>query len=339
MRTAVPPGFVGNFHEAGFYSSDAQFLALMVPFVTDAVRAGEPVVIGYDERKNGLLRAALGQPDAVTFVGDTALYATPAGAIEAYRQQFDRYVAAGADQIRIAGNVPHEGNGGRFDGWDRYESAVNVVWQNYPVYSRCLYDASTVSDRVREVVERTHRRLLTGEGDAAESPRYQGVIGFERLRSAADPLQETTPRIRLVDAPLKRAKRRIAEAARGRVDDAARGALVFALAEVVMNAQQYGRPPVTVTAWTDEDRIVVQVSDSGPGPRDPLTGLVAAPEGTRGAGLGLWLVHQLPHVDIAFFAGDGFTVRLRAGRVPAPREHRPGDDDLDPDPPIGRRRS
>src|ERR1700760_1543845 len=120
MRTRVPAGHVGNFHEAGYYASDEEFLAQILPFATDGVAAGEPVILGYDDRKSDLVRAALPRPDAVTFLTDTSLYATPAGAIEAYRRQFEKHMAAGAAQIRIAGDVPHEGNGGRFEGWDRY---------------------------------------------------------------------------------------------------------------------------------------------------------------------------------------------------------------------------
>ena len=203
MRTGAAHGGVGHVHEAGFYSSDTEFLALIVPFVTGGIAAGEPVVIGYDDRKCDLLRAELARPDAVSFITDTRLYATPAGAIEAYRQQFERHVAAGAEQIRIAGDVPHEGNGGRFAGWDRYESAVNVVWQDYPVYSRCLYDATTVADRVRDVVQRTHRRLLTADGRATASPHYQEVADFERLPPSTDPLEATRPAFALVDAVVK----------------------------------------------------------------------------------------------------------------------------------------
>ena len=83
MRTGAADGFVGHVHEAGFYSSDVEFLALIVPFVTGGIAAGEPVVIGYDDRKCDLLRAELSRPDAVSFIADTRLYATPAGAIEA----------------------------------------------------------------------------------------------------------------------------------------------------------------------------------------------------------------------------------------------------------------
>ena len=62
MRTGAAHGWVGNFHEAGFYSSDADFLALIMPFVIDGIAVGEPVVIGYDARKCDLIRAALPRP-------------------------------------------------------------------------------------------------------------------------------------------------------------------------------------------------------------------------------------------------------------------------------------
>jgi hypothetical protein len=320
MRTGAAHGRVGHVHEAGFYSSDVEFLALILPFVTGGIAAGEPVIIGYDDRKCDLLRAELARPDAVSFVADSRLYATPAGAIEAYRQQFHWYVGAGAEQIRIAGDVPHEGNGGRFAGWDRYESAVNVVWQDYPVYSRCLYDATTVADPVRDVVERTHRRLLAADGGATASPRYQEVADFERLPPSTDPLEATRPAFALVDPLPRKARHWVAAAARGRIDAAAFEELLFAVSEAVLNAHLYGRRPITVRVWTGSDRIVVRVHDSGPGPADPLTGLIPAAGGSAGAGFGLWLIHQFTNIDIALAAADGFTVRLCAGRLPTPTE-------------------
>ena len=77
--------------------------------------------------------------------------------------------------------------------------------------------------------------------------------------------------------------------------------------------------------WTGPDRVVVRVHDHGPGPADPLTGLVPAPGGSAGAGFGLWLIHQFTNIDIALLAAaDGFTVRLRAGCLPAPRDSATG---------------
>ena len=322
MRTGAAHGCIGHVHEAGFYSSDAEFLALIVPFVTDGTAAGEPVIIGYDDRKCELLRARLCRPDLVRFIADTSLYATPAGAIEAYREQFHWCVAAGAEQIRIAGDVPHEGNGGRFAGWDRYESAVNIAWQGYPVYSRCLYDATTVADPVRDVVERTHRRLLTAGSGATVSRRYQEVADFEPLQRAVDPLEAAPPTVELVNPSPRKARHRVAEAARGRIHVATLDELRFAASEAVLNAHLHGRRPVTVKVWTGPDRIVLRVHDTGPGPADPLIGLVPAPGGLAGRGLGLWLVHQFTNIDIDLLAtADGFTIRLRAGPLPASSEN------------------
>ncbi|MGY1617057.1 anti-sigma factor RsbA family regulatory protein [Geodermatophilus sp. SYSU D00691] len=317
MRTGAARGHTGNFHEAGFYGSDAEFLSLIVPFVREGTAAGEPVVLGYDTRKSHLLRHALPGTDGVTFLGDARLYARPAGAIEAYRRAFEEHVSAGAGQIRIAGDVPHEGNGGRFAGWDRYESAVNVVWQDHPVWSRCLYDATTVPDVVRDVVERTHRRLVSPDGAAAASPRYEEVGEYRALPPEPDPLEGTPPDVELVDSSLKRTRATVTDVARPLLDADACDELVFGASEAVINAQLYGRPPTAVRVWTTQDRVVVRVHDRGPGPADPLTGLVPTPEGTSGAGLGLWLCSQLASVDVALVTGDdGFAVRLRAGRLP-----------------------
>jgi len=144
MKTE-PAGRPERFHEVGFYRSDAEFGALIVPFVEEGVAAGQPVILGYDDRKASLLRSWLYDPGAVAFIADRSLYATPARAIASYWQMFGELTAAGATQIRIAGDVPHEGNGGRFAGWDRYEAAANTVWNQFPVWSRCLYDATTTA--------------------------------------------------------------------------------------------------------------------------------------------------------------------------------------------------
>jgi anti-sigma regulatory factor (Ser/Thr protein kinase) len=101
--------------------------------------------------------------------------------------------------------------------------------------------------------------------------------------------------------------------------------LLFAVSEAVLNAHLHGQRPITVKAWTGPDRIVVHVHDNGPGPPDPLTGLIPAPGGTAGTGLGLWLSHQFTNIDIALLAAaDGFTVRLRAGRLPGPAKSAAG---------------
>lgn len=318
MRLGVLDGFAGHFHEAGFYASDADFRTLIVPFVKEGITAGEPVVIGYDERKSDLLRWWLDEPSAVTFVADNSLYATPARAIATYRGLFEHHVASGAPQIRIAGDVPHPGNGGRFEGWDRYEFAVNTVWDEFPVRSLCLYDATTVPEPVRNVVERTHPRILTAAGEHRINNRYEGPGTNARFPTLADPLEASTPTVELIDPSAAEARHALEQIGRGRVEDHTLDDLLLGISEAVTNARLHGVPPTIVHIWAARDRLVANVQDRGHGPTDPLAGLVPMSKTTFGTGLGLWVTHLLD-IDAALISTtDGFSLRLRAGRNPAP---------------------
>ena len=319
MRTGAARGQVGHFHEAGFYGSDAEFAALIVPFAEEGIAAGEPVIIGYDDRKSRLLRSWLTDPSAVDFIGDKSLYATPARAIATYRRLFEFHVAMGAGQIRIAGDVPHPGNGGRFEGWDRYESAVNTVWQDFPVWGRCLYDTTTTPQRRCSTwpSERTpassRRRENAGPATATKTPS-----SFEGLPYAPDPLEDSAPTIELVNRPAADARHALAQIGRGRIPATTLDDLLIGVSEAVTNAQRHGRPPATVRIWATPGRIVVTVHDTGRGPADPLAGLVPAPSNISDhrLGLGLWAMHQLD-IDVALsHTDDGFTVRLRSGTIP-----------------------
>jgi hypothetical protein len=103
MRTGAARGQAGHFHEAGFYGSGAEFRSIIVPFAEEGIAAGEPVIVGYDNRKNALVRSWLTDPSAVTFLADKSLYASPSRTIAAYRRLFEFHAARGARQIRITG--------------------------------------------------------------------------------------------------------------------------------------------------------------------------------------------------------------------------------------------
>jgi anti-sigma regulatory factor (Ser/Thr protein kinase) len=319
MRTGAARGQVGHFHEAGFYSSDAEFAALIVPFAEEGIAAGEPVIIGYDDRKSDLLRSWLTDPSAVEFISDGSLYATPARAIAAYQRIFEHHVARGAGQIRIAGDVPHPGNGRRFEGWDRYESAVNTVWQDFPVWGRCLYDTTTAPAAVLDIIERTHPRLVWPSGQRQASGRYQDALAFEGLPYAPDPLEDSPPLAELVNSSTADARHALAQICAGRIPDDTIQDLLIGVTEATTNAQHHGRPPATVRIWAAGDHIVVTVHDTGQGPADRLAGLIPTPSRAAGhqLGLGLWVTHQLD-IDVTLKqTGDGFTVRLRNGPWPS----------------------
>jgi hypothetical protein len=311
-----------QFHETGFYSSDAEFRALILPFAEEGVAAGQPVILGYDQRKTRLLRSWLVNPSAVTCIAESSLYATPAGAIAAYRKLFQRHTAAGATQIRIAGDVPHEGNGGSFEGWDRYEAAVNTVWSEFPVHSRCLYDASAAAPQVLDTAMRTHPYLVLPSGERRPSHRYQDPSAFEVLPPPPDPVEQSAPAIELACLTTAQARHALTSTGRGHVPGPRLQHLVTGVSEAVSNALLHGRPPVTVRIWTAPGRIVVHVHDTGPGPAGPLAGLTPASASPGLPGSGLWLIHLLDIHPAFIRSGDGFTLRLRATAPAVPAQAR-----------------
>jgi anti-sigma regulatory factor (Ser/Thr protein kinase) len=313
MRTGAAFGQAGHFHEAGFYGSDIEFRALIVPFAEEGIAAGEPVIIGYDDRKNALVRSWLTDPSAVTFLADKSLYATPARAIATYRRLFEFHTDTGAGQIRITGELPHSGNGGSFEGWDRYEAAVNTVWDDFPVWGLCLYDSATAPAAVLDVAQRTHPRIVSPSGAHRANDRFQDAAVFEGLTFAPDPLELNMPMIEQVDRSEAEVRQALAQIGRGRVADTILDDLLIGVTVAVSNARVHGRGSMTVRMWATPNRIVVTIHDQGRGPADPLAGLVPTPSSGAQPGLGLWLIHQLD-IDVALKqADDGFTVRLRGG--------------------------
>ncbi|GAA4432192.1 anti-sigma factor RsbA family regulatory protein [Actinokineospora soli] len=294
-------------HVAGFYASEAEFRALVTPFVKE----GGAVVVMHDVEKIRLLKSWLPGSESITFLPATGMYTTPARTIAACRRLFDQLLANGAKEIRITGAVPHPGTGHRFDGWDRYESAANTIWSSYPLHSLCLYDATTTPPPVRDVVERTHPTLVTGTGPAA-NPRFDPA--FTSLPATPDPLEDDPPATTLVNPSPVDARRAVEDAARARVLDIVTADLVFGVSEATTNAILHGTPPVTLRLWTTPTRVVVHVTDSGPGPRDPHAGLI--PAARVQGGLGLWLTHQLDIEVGLITTPDGFTIRLRGGELP-----------------------
>jgi anti-sigma regulatory factor (Ser/Thr protein kinase) len=312
MRAGAPRGYLGHFHEAGFYRSEQEFRTLIVPFVEEGLTAGEPVILGYEEHKSGLLRSWLKDPAAVTFLQEESLYSTPARTIATLRRMIESHRGRGAQQIRVAGEVPHPGNGGRFDGWDRYESALNTVWGSLPVWGLCLYDTVTAPAEVLDVVERTHPRILSPAGEHRRCERYQDSSEFVAgLPVRPDPLESTPPLVTLVDRSAAEARHALESLGRGRVPETMLADLLIGVSEAVNNAVRHGRRPATVRIWAGADRIVVTVHDTGSGPADRLAGLSPA-SGTalQGGGLGLWFMHLLEASVTLRYAPDGFTVRL-----------------------------
>jgi anti-sigma regulatory factor (Ser/Thr protein kinase) len=314
MRTGAAAGHHGYFHEAAFYGSDEDFLSVVVPFLEDGLKAGEPTLVAFDETNEKLIRGAMGGAAGLSFLNGVAQYARPAGAIKKYRALMAAHVAGGAEQIRIVGDVPHPGLGASWDWWARYEATVNHAFDDFPLWGLCPYDTRITPDDVLEDVARTHPHIASADGGHRVNSRFEDPAGFlNHLAPAApDPLESAPPSAELwsfAPAAARDAVFRVAAntgVSAPDVDD-----LVIAVSEAVANADRHGVAPIRLRLWAGPDRLVATVTDQGRGPEDPFAGLVPA-RGPVG-GLGLWIVHQICARVTMSTGEDGFTLRMVAG--------------------------
>jgi anti-sigma regulatory factor (Ser/Thr protein kinase) len=311
MRTGVPAGHTGYYHEAIRFGSDEDLLAVVVPFLLDGVAAGEPTIVSLCEPNTALVREALGDAVPVLYQSGGATYARPAGAIRAYRDLFAGLTSKGAQQIRVVGELPPAALGATWDWWARYESAINDVYDEFPLWTMCAYDERVTPPEVMADVARTHPHFA---GDGRQNVAYVDPDQFLRHARplAPDPLQHTPPAVELTNPIPGQARAALTHVSDGVLSPDALGDLRIALTETVTNALSHGTPPIVVRIWCGADRVVATVTDQGKGPADPFAGLRAAPHAPIG-GLGLWLTHQLcDHVAMTADA-DGFTVRMISG--------------------------
>lgn len=313
MRTGAASGHPGYFHETAFFSSDEELLAVLVPFLRGGQEAGEPTLVMVGDDQARLVRDALGDTSGMDFTSGGGHYTNPAQTIADFRRRFAALVRRGATQIRVVGEVPHPGTGQAWERWARYEAAVNHAYDAFPLWGLCPYDVRITPDHVLEDVRRTHPHVAGADGSHRPNARFEEPRAFLAGRSAPppDPLERERPLLERRDVSPARARTAVASALRGALSRDALDGLVLATSEAVTNAILHGRGPVVLRAWGRRGRALVTVADGGPGPADPLAGLLPhahEPDG-RGAGMGLWIANQLCS-EVRVETRGGCTVRL-----------------------------
>lgn len=310
MRSGAATGHRGLFHETATYGSDVELLDLVVPFVEEGVAAGEPVLLALDEPKADLCRGALGPLPGVTYVGGAERDARPATTLRTHLDAFSTLLGRGAAQVRVAGEVPHPGSGSPWGPWARYEAAVNRAFADLPVWGLCPYDTRTAPPEVLDDALCTHPFVASVAGHHRENDRYLAPEAFVgRLPGPA--LPATPPQVVLVDPSVGDARRAAGDGAvAAGLSFEGRDAVRLATSEVVTNALRHGEGPVRVEVWHAAGRTEVVVSDAGPGPDDPLLGLLRPRRSPDQGGFGLWITHQLCDEVEAGVVDGRYVVRM-----------------------------
>jgi anti-sigma regulatory factor (Ser/Thr protein kinase) len=300
----------GYRHEALFYSDFDEFMAGTLPFLADAVAAGEPTLAVLAAPKIQALREALnGDAEQVSFADMGEVGTNPARIIPAWQRFLVENAGEGRRLRGIGEPIWAERSPAELSECQRHEALLNVCFDDPDFWLLCPYDATALDSAVIDEARRNHPFVSAcSVGEVSTS--------FPGVEALAAPFDEPLPdppgdaALMFVEgAALRGVREFIAlHAARAGLSAHDVNDLVLTVHELTTNTLRHGGGEGTVGIWREDDAVVCEIHDRGR-IEDPLAGRVA-PSMDRLEGRGLWLANQLCElVQIRSFT-DGGAVRV-----------------------------
>jgi hypothetical protein len=166
-------------HRALPYGSGDEFLATVIPFLTEGIERSECVLAVTTEAQVELLHDTLeDRSEHVEFAISADWYRSPTGASSRYREFVQERFAEGAPWIRIVGEPTWSGRSeAEVTAWTRYESLLNLTFASMPATILCPYDTTALPAGIVENANRTHPQVARGIA-ATPSPWYRDAEEF-----------------------------------------------------------------------------------------------------------------------------------------------------------------
>ena len=279
-------------HTSLFYDGARQYTDEAGGFLREGLERGHRGLVMAPRHRVDQLRSALGSDaDEVTFVEDIVAYA-PQWTV--FRVLLDFAANAPGDRsCVVAEQALSVRTEAELVDYRRLESAINLVFAEHDVDLLCPYDAGSLPAHLLEIGLQSHS-AVRADGGLSPNARYDDP--FDLLAGLATVTQppagattiDCSSRADVAGARrLVRARGAAAGLRPDVVDDVA-----LAVTEVLTNALLHGEPPALLHVYDEGPSWVCHVHDAGPGPLDPLVGLLPPAEPSD-HGYGLWLARQL----------------------------------------------
>jgi len=170
-ESAVKSGFR---HQGCLYGSDAEFLAMAVPFAEDGLRRGEPVLVTATAANLGLLHAVMGaDADRIAFAESGYFGRRPSRPADALHRYWGRHRStAPTGTVRVLAEPARAGDSGEEAAWQRAEAEFNVALTGTGIWMVCPYDTRTAGPGVVEGALRTHPEYFVG-GEIRPSAQFR----------------------------------------------------------------------------------------------------------------------------------------------------------------------
>ena len=176
-------------HQGCIYGSDAEFLAMAVPFVQDGLRRGEPVLVTTTSANLELLLEVMGPEASKIDYAESAYFGRrpPQRATAIHRYWTRHQPTASTGAVRILAEPVWTGRSRReVAAWKHMEAALNVVLADTKIWMICPYDTRVVGADIIEDARRTHPECVVGHR-AEPSSQFMAPEEFARSRTSTQP--------------------------------------------------------------------------------------------------------------------------------------------------------
>ena len=281
-------------HWAMLYRRERGFLDGVLPFIRDAIEAGQPTLVMVSAERIELLREALGgDPDGVQFADMGQVGANPARIIPAWRRFLDEHADAERPLRGVGEPICATSTAPELVECQRHEALLNLAFADVGDFDLlCPYDLEALDGKVIAEAERSHPLLVEGGRERA-SYRYRGLEAIAAPFDAPLPAAPIGASEFSFDAAtlgeLRELIRRFGRHAE--VDGQAIENLVTCVNELATNSVRHGGGRGTAKFWQEHDVLVCEIRDQGK-VSAPLAGRIE-PQTRHTRGRGLWLANQL----------------------------------------------
>jgi anti-sigma regulatory factor (Ser/Thr protein kinase) len=290
-ETELPAGFR---HDAVVYRGEAGFLASVLPFVSDAIRRDEPVLVATLRPRADALRAELGDRAAgVEFLDMQAAGRNPARIIPVWSDFVARHAGSGKPLNGVGEPVWADRSADEVSECQRHEVLLNLAFaSSAPFALICPYDAHALPPDVLAAAYESHPHVVL-DGRRQASDAYQGIERIEacdRRPLPAPPAEHETREF--ADGEVAELRHEVQGwAVEQGVSERKAADLAVAVHEAAVNSILHGGGRGVLRTWTTVDAATCEIADGGR-IRDPLAGRSLAPPFAVG-GRGLWLINHL----------------------------------------------
>ena len=302
-------------HEALLYAGDDGFLEGTLPWLRDAIAAGEPTLVVLSADRIARLREELGaEAEGVTFADMADVGVNPARIIPAWREFVDAHAGQGRRLRGIGEPIWADRSPDELVECQRHEALLNVAFAGAEdFWLLCPYDVDALGADVIDKAHCSHPAVVAGD-ETRRSDTYEDLGAV--AAPFAEPLPDPPPDADALPfaAGTLASVRRLVElhAREAGLSATATSDLVLAVNEVATNSVRHGGGEGVLSAWLTDEMVIFEVADAGAF-ADPLAGRVRPASGQSG-GHGLWLCNQACDlVQLRTFA-TGSVVRLHKRR-------------------------